>query len=174
MVGSRVVPAAYFKNITMNRQDLYRKTVDILYQAYFKNTLQHENCAACAVGNIIAANSGKNYKMAITNLYWEGGDYLWNRLFNTTFGIQNVNTMWLFHPETMAQINSTGYPWQELAKIEYAFETADKGQSAEDYMFNGLVAVLKVLQELHEVEDDAVEITRFAEHRNTRATCSIK
>lgn len=42
----------------MKRPELYQKTVDILVKAYFDDTLQHGNCYACAVGNIIAGNCG--------------------------------------------------------------------------------------------------------------------
>ncbi len=40
----------------MKNKSLYDKTVSILVDAYMNDTLQHGNCFACAVGNIVAAN----------------------------------------------------------------------------------------------------------------------
>lgn len=148
----------------MINETLYNKTKDILYQAYFNDTLQHVNCAACAVGNIVAGNNGFN-----VNIYgncWYGKDRdisIWPRLgrvFTTDYkeskkvGVQYINEdEYEFNTDAKSQIDSTGYTWQQLAKIEYAFETCECGNSKEDKMFNGLVAVLKVLDELHEVTD---------------------
>ena len=164
----------------MNRPELYRKTVDILYQAYFNDTLEHGKCVACAVGNIIRVNIGAS----ISDTPFDTGKFVGDRQFlvdnqlqapvwalvfmtmcNTR--VQDVNPG-EFRGLAAQQIAATGYPWQELAKIEYAFETANKGSSDEDYMFNGLVSVLEVLKELHKVDDNSEDIYMFQSHRLTR------
>jgi hypothetical protein len=155
----------------MNRPELYRKTVDILYAAYFNDTLEHGNCAACAVGNMVAAGCGYSViKDMQGKSAWntDGPRYSWNNLFTTVNGQQSVHNLYRQDPYVRYEIASTGYPWYELAKIEYAFETADAGTNEEDYMFNGLVAVLEVLKQLHEVEDDTIEISRFKEHHERK------
>lgn len=52
------------------------------------------------------------------------------------------------------QIDATGYRWQDLARIEFAFETAYvggfyDGPEAEQGMYAGLMAVVDVLAEIH-------------------------
>lgn len=148
----------------MNRPELYKKTTDILFAAYFNDTLENGICTACAVGNIIAANMGYSFskKCWISNqqqlMITE-----WDTVFITLGGSQKINPT-QYRDEAKKQIDSTGYHWQELAKIEFAFETADKGNSDEDYMFNGLVAVLEVLKSIHQVEDITPDLTRFRNH----------
>ena len=128
----------------MKNKELFTKTVNILVDAYFKNTLQHGNCAACAVGNIIACNMGIKFRISTVcdGFYtWDGLKVSWNKVFVTPFNYEG---------EAKEQIDSTGYTWQELAKVEFAFETAYVGKSEDDYMFNGLMAVVDVLIEIHE------------------------
>lgn len=135
----------------MKNKELFTKTVNILVDAYFKNTLQHGSCAACAVGNIIACNMG--LKISEDLCFWEKkGKTIysdWDNVFVTTREGQEINPKEYFG-EAKKQIDSTGYTWQELAKVEFAFETADEGNSEDDYMFNGLMSVCDVLIEIHE------------------------
>lgn len=49
-------------------------------------------------------------------------------------------------------IDQTGYSEVELAKIEFAFESADEGSTEDENMFNGLMAVVDVLAEIHGVD----------------------
>lgn len=168
----------------MIREELYHKTVGILYDAYFNDTLRHSDCGACAVGNIVAANNGiknplsdaawANAFMSVPFFRFYSDGCGWPSVFCT---ITDIETTQKIHPENYTrcdearkQIDSTGYIWQELAKIEYAFETADKGNNDEDYMFNGLVAVLEVLKEIHQVEDEDLltqNKSRFEKHYET-------
>lgn len=148
-----------------NRIDLYKKTVDTLYEAYFNDALEHNVCTACAVGNIL-------------------GFMDWNNLFTTTkyepsFSQVLLQTDGIYYSKydkeclsnikLIEQIEKSGYSWQELAKIEFAFESAPEGKSDEDYMFNGLVAVLEVLKNIHDIEDEASleNVKRFETHYQT-------
>lgn len=174
----------------MNRPDLYNKTVDILYQAYFNDTLRHGNCHACAVGNIIAANMGFKYRpfecpfsgstivfnIKTYDMHWvvaKGGRHSkgWPTSFYTSGGYQVRGTA---DEAAKIQIKATGYLIKELAQIEFAFETADKGSSPEDRMFNGLVAVLNVLAQIHDVTDADLlssNSKRFSDHYKTLSPC---
>ncbi len=172
----------------MNRPELYTKTVNILYQAYFNDTLEHGNCYACAVGNIIAANKG--LELARDNgegmfgqmLYWKNwtpyrlADHSEEVRFPAWFSIIWPSAR-ITNPERIEEeILSTGYNSSEIIKIEKAFESAESGEVFQDRMFNGLVAVLDVLRQIHEVTDEDLITTntkRFAEHYKTKAHAQL-
>ena len=146
----------------MKNKELFTKTVNILVDAYFKNTLQHGNCAACAVGNIIACNMGIKFRISAVcdGFYtWDGLKVSWNKVFVTPFNHQQHNEF-NYEGEAKEQIDSTGYTWQELAKVEFAFETAYEGKSEDDYMFNGLMSVVDVLIEIHEGNETEKETAK--------------
>jgi hypothetical protein len=142
----------------MNNPELYKRTVDILFDAYFNDTLKHGDCTACAVGNIIAANMGyKNERQ----FYGNRGDGSW--YFPVTQGFSTMSE------RIKREINSTGYTISELSQIEKAFENAGWSPNEEEEMFNGLVAVLDVLEEIHGVEPSTATQSkeRFATHYAT-------
>ncbi len=129
----------------MKNKKLYEKTLNILVDAYFNDTLKHANCYACAVGNIIAANLSLSF-------FRFGNAICWN---------EENNFDWFFHVKknqitynSLRQVRSTGYTSLQLNNIEIAFENASK---KDDYMFNGLMAVIEVLDQIHENKD--AEIT---------------
>jgi hypothetical protein len=166
----------------MNRPELYKKTVDILYQAYFNDTLQHGNCYACAVGNIVAANCGYSFKtsldaMQFQNLYWAHES---ESIYDCSIQASNQE-MWYdaigggsvirsgFNATAIKQIDATGYTPKELCKVEVAFERAARGNNNEQHMFNGLEAVLEALKLIHAItDDDNINNDRFREHYKTR------
>lgn len=147
----------------------FENTVDILVKAYLNDTLKHGNCCACAVGNIIAANMGFEFchedPSAIKSPSWKGHPYPaysedgrsvngWGAAFYTSgwSGRQQITRENLSKKPVIEQIMSTGYSWEELAKIEHSFETGDMGESEDEYMFNGLMAVVDVLAEIHNID----------------------
>lgn len=154
----------------MKKIDLYKKTVDILYDAYFKGTLQHGDSCACAVGNMVAANMGYEFTSADT---WSNGAFPeWSNVFCSSSEGQST---WQqeYAGEAKIQIDSTGYSWLELARIEKAFEsTANFNYSEiEESMFNGLVAVLEVLKDIHEITDEELlyeNNQKFEKHYQSR------
>lgn len=114
----------------------FQHTLDGLVKAYLNNTLSHGNCEACAVGNIVG-----------------GGD--WAAWFVTAIGKQYLNPNLIGKKNKIAgyyQIQNSGYSKVELMRIEFAFETALKGKNEDDWMFNGLMAVLDVLADIHQVD----------------------
>lgn len=154
--------------------ELYNKTVEILYQAYFDDTLTHGNCQACAVGNMVAANMGipvRRFHIGYMGVSWARGCNSWHNVFmtETDTRIQLVRIE-NYSGDAKVQIDSTGYAWHELAAIELAFEKADSGNSEEDHMFNGLVAVLEVLKQIHEIDDNTDQVERFTAHHRVRVS----
>ena len=136
----------------MKNQEHFDRTVQILVGAYLNNTLMHRNCHACAVGNLIAANLGIPYSK---DLKWIGRQVAWKEVFVTfRYQIAQLKRPWAYTGEAKVQIDSTGYTWQELAKMEYAFERAPMGHSRDEHMFNGLMAVVEVLAQIHELEEN--------------------
>lgn len=131
----------------------------MLVKAYQNDTLIHGSCRACAVGNLVAAGCGINnifddneWRKKFLSEDFEG----WHFVFITSGREQHI------YPENYKgaakfQIDSTGYTWQELSKIEYAFETAPKGDTDDDWKLNGLLAVYEVLCEIHGVADEEVQ-----------------
>lgn len=161
---------------------LYKKTTDILYDAYFKNELAHGECTACACGNIIAKNMGYEIiTLGNGDKYWSKDDTLtsgyWAGVFYTpekTFLSRQKQVVSVsdFKDEAKDQILSTGYNIGELSQIEFAFEAAKRGRSKEDYMFNGLVAVLEVLKNIHQVTEDEEVVTRFRKQYESNLVAS--
>lgn len=89
-------------------------------------------------------------------LFSNNEEVRWSDLFITRKdGIQYLNE----NPTIEAhwQVDRTGYSVNELAKIEYAFETAPRNCDYEDHlndewMFNGLMAVVDVLADIHGID----------------------
>lgn len=134
----------------------FENTVAILVKAYFDNTLEHDNCYACAVGNIIAHNMGYEFKevkksktqkakiwsFIERDRYYLKGDEIENNWYDT---IDEE-----IHDEGIkSQLSSTGYNINQLRNIESAFEKASKNG---DWIFNGLMAVVDVLAGIHGVD----------------------
>lgn len=143
----------------MKNPELYNKTVGILVDAYFKNTLLHVDCMACAVGNIVAANMGIRIVIHEDNVVRTigGQNNRWFRAIGGGFVHPDKLT-----PEVMLEVNATGYDPYELAKIEDAFEKAyDYNNNIDLEMYNGLVNVIDVLDEIHENKDtEATQTTK--------------
>lgn len=154
------------KKSTMINEALYKKTVDILFDAYFNDTLEHGDQCCCAFGNIVAANCG--IKMTKDNRKFNNTDAWYNVILCSGSGM--LNEWFKSSTEALKQISQTGYTPQQCALIEAAFENAEPGNSnnEDEYIFNGLCAVLEVLKEIHQVEDNQPEVTRFNNHYKSK------
>jgi hypothetical protein len=142
----------------MKRKELFDKTVAILVNAYINNTLVHNNCCACAVGNIIAANMQIKYD---PYLKWIGRQLAWSKVFVTMpFKSEQVQRPWAYNGSAKEQIDATGYSWPELALMEAAFESAPKHTTGDERMFRGLMAVIDVLGQLHGLNEEAKHATK--------------
>lgn len=140
----------------MNNQEKFEDTINILVKAYQNNTLQKGDCNACAVGNIIANKCGILYTK---DLHWTTDLPAWQYVFMTVFGNQEKNLNY-YTGKAKEQIDSTGYTWQQLAKIEFAFESAPEGKTKDEEMFNGLMAVVDVLMEMHKIGKEKESSTK--------------
>lgn len=146
----------------MKNEELYHKTIGILVKAYLNDTLQHSKCQACAVGNLVCANMditqyelhARIFENAIS-CELDG----WPSVFITNVPCQRVRPE-NYTGEAKEQIDSTGYLWEELAKIEFAFENSDEGYNDDEWIYNGLMDVVEVLGEIHEVSEEQTEETK--------------
>lgn len=143
----------------MNRSELYSETVNILYDAYYNNRLEYRNYHLCPIGNIIRSKMGydvsiKNNSLGRKSCSWYNkGDFVlafpWHSLL-----YQNLQRLTNLEPEDLAlaeiHLKVTGYSKDELIKIEMAFESNYEEEAYSDYL-SGVINVLKVLDEIHQV-----------------------
>lgn len=139
----------------------FNQTVDVLVKAYLNNTLMHGNCAACAVGNIIASSIGAEVKADEYAWFRKGVEIspIWDEVFcSNSPGSQEIYPS-EYKGWVKRQIDASGYSWQDLAAIEKAFELnhpctlEEWTEDIEDKaMFNGLMAVVDVLADIHGVD----------------------
>lgn len=142
----------------------FENTMDILVKAYLNDTLKHGDSASCAVGNI--CNGEKEWAhlfVTLTDSHEQiiasDGQFISHKLFeNKTTRIPKDEIEMGKLNFALEVVNKTGYSVKELAKIEYAFETALKGESNDDWMFNSLLAVLEVVAEIHGVDFDSKKV----------------
>lgn len=143
----------------MKKKELFDKTVSILAEAYRNDTLVHGNCAACAVGNLVASARGHVIKLNDYGYpYWKDATPTWTRVFSVV-GFHEISNKPIqvirsgnYRGNAKSQIDATGYGWEELAKIECAFESGCVARPKVDQTLNGLLAVYDVLCEIHEVD----------------------
>lgn len=156
----------------MNRPEIYQKSMDVLVKAYIDGGLDRMDCAACAVGNLVAAGCGytrspKKHKFLdsegrIVTSYW-------SVIINSADGLHFIPS------DVYKQITCTGYNRRELHKIEEAFmhppESGNFGYCVQyDEQYHGLIAVLKVLDEIHEVKDDTIKASSKVRFDSVRET----
>lgn len=143
----------------MKNQELFDKTVSILVKAYQDGTLEHRECSACAVGNILG--SGDWGKAFCTEYSFSDLSDAPILKYNGTH-IQRGDLGRAFLPElTHVKIARSGYSYEELSDIEWAFETVDRGDSADEYMFNGLMSVIDTLMVIHSATPQEAESAKL-------------
>lgn len=168
----------------MIKQGLYNRTVDILVKAYFDDTLSHGFCTSCAVGNLVAANMGYSFSEKSEDAVLIGDcphfqhSYNWITPIgvigcmqpNWWFSVRRATEKEINDTEAIEQINATGYTALELMKIENAFENAAPGQSSDEWMFNGLMAVIEILDQIHHNTDE--QVTKISKQRFVKTPCT--
>lgn len=151
----------------MTQREKFFETVGILVEAYLNGTLLHGDCAACAVGNIIAAKLGCKIVTRVSIFdneiyFWHNGNTeispVWSNVFYTdSRGVQNYHP-WNYGGGIKLQIESSGYSLMDLAKIEHAFErdTRYDGDgnviNEDEAMFTGLMSVVDTLAAIHGID----------------------
>jgi hypothetical protein len=142
-----------------NELEKFNHSVGVLVKAFLDDTLDHGNCGACAVGNLVAdALNDKDFKvfgpMNLTGELVHGIG--WAAVFCTTGKGRQLLIPGQYKGDAKKQIDATGYSWRELARIEKAFELHNpdytKTIDIEEGMFNGLMAVVDVLADIHGVD----------------------
>lgn len=137
----------------MKNKELFDRTIGILVKAYQNGTLVNSICG-CAVGNIIASNMGVLVTVNGRLAKWSKWHPEWNTVFSTMInGKQYINPD-NYEGFAKEQIDSTGYIWQDLAKIENSFESA---RLSDDSMFNGLMSVVDTLMLIHEANETEIK-----------------
>lgn len=143
----------------MKNAELFHKTVGILVKAYQNDTLEHENCYACAVGNLVAGSLGIKFTSDFQGrVIWE--DEIkprWDEVHCFVGYNQIWNRCGSYVDEGLEQIKLTGYLPEQTAKIEVAFETADRGNNEDEWMFNGLMSVVDTLMQIHEATTEEAQ-----------------
>lgn len=162
------------------RKDLahYNWCVETLREAYMNDTLVAGHPCGCDIGNLIFK---KAVELGIDGTTAYDMSSVWHAKFHTgvrinsfdlfmqklkgysiyrTEGtsIQFVNTDPHFGADTALAILQLEP--QVLLDLEWAFEINQKGDSADERMFNGLLASIKVLDEYFGIADYAQEWTK--------------
>lgn len=156
----------------------FENSVSVLVRAYMSDELVHGVCSACAVGNLIAHSIGTRPRLEHPSIprfshheFDDGTKTFWRYVFMTGEYGQDINAS-EYTGDAKVQIDATGYTWQELAKIEKAFECAEGRYGSKDaWMFNGLMAVVDVLAEIHGIDLSTKEaaIGQFKEVQLSKA-----
>lgn len=149
----------------------FQRAFNALTTAYFEGTLAKGHCCKCAVGNLCNNTETWSYLFCSSQsgqtIYYDG-QYLRNPFVNSP------DDRVLIIKRALSEIAATGYTWQELAKVEEAFETNTKiwvskyeyhsEQAILEDQYNGLAAVFKVLCELDGIEDSMQYETQLKNH----------
>jgi len=152
----------------MNRPELFERTVQVLVDAYENKHLHSMSCAACTVGNLIAA---ANQFTICNGVSWI--DSNGEKVKSTNDWLSSIidfrGGIAYSYDKSRANelISSTGYSVAELSRIEKAFETTmsdrrtlyfgvdpaiRKKAIVKDQRY-GLEAVYNVLLKIHEADD---------------------
>lgn len=142
----------------------FNHSVNVLVRAFMNNTLEHTNCYACAVGNLVADANKLDYSKTGFN----GGLVAHRRNEKRVFPMFWLNPIGapgcieeeFVTNDVLLECETTGYSVYELALIEKAFEGAEEGKSDDEWMFNGLMAVVDVLADIHGIDLTVREETK--------------
>jgi hypothetical protein len=147
-------------------KETYLKSIDILLDAYNNGTLFHSTCSKCAVGNLLGTSIWEYDFMTVDGEQRGPRTYL-SFTLDQALGIDSGVCATEEH-KTMARqyldnlYAQHGFTRDELAKIEYAFETSiyNTPEGYDYYVcedrkkgqFIGLTAVLGVMKDMVEEE----------------------
>lgn len=145
--------------------------INVFLDAINNGTLAKGTCVACAVGNLVAHGMDAKitkFEDGIIRFECDEENIQWSALFKTdNFGNQEIDEYFLDDIEVRENINATEFTWQELAKIEYAFER-NANIPFDEYLnhtqseikqdqIKGLEAVIKVMMEFDNDQFDIQE-----------------
>ena len=144
----------------MKNQELFDRTISILVKAYFNDTLEYSDCAACAVGNILADCNGTTVvKDEFGSFIWSDNDRWipWGNVIRVGEGL-----LYSGYPTHIAnKMKKSGYSLNELTAIEYAFYNGVRYVPIEtpkqEENFIGLMSVLDALMKIHEANETEIQ-----------------
>lgn len=151
----------------MTNLEKYHHTISVLVKAYLNDTLFKGTCYGCAVGNLVADAMG--CKVASPGSWSDGQKPAWQHVFTTASNTreQTINPH-KYEGVSKEQLDSTGYTYEELARIEYAFETATKKgywfrreHDKEKSLYKSLMAVVEVLADIHKLDKQEAEQSKL-------------
>jgi len=136
----------------------FDKAIKGLVKGYMNDTLVTKSYAACAVGNIIAECNNTIDLFFSSFYFWKDkkGNSVGIQWYNVflTDGNKQLIRIYNYKGEAKRQIDSTGYTWEELAQVEFTFE------STQGDMFTKLMAVVEVLCNIEGFNDKVVKETK--------------
>lgn len=161
----------------MNRIDLFKRTVDVLYKAYQHNHLQHITSCGCAVGNLVCnalephrfkevqlSGNEQDREVFFAQQFMSVHSAWWAQILYERTGLPpdfvDANTLARGYDE----IKATGYTRSELSSIEWAFENAgrmndrmglEEKRSMDPDGLIGLLSVINMLGDIHEAPETA-------------------
>lgn len=148
----------------------FENSVSVLVRAYMNDTLRHGDCTACAVGNLLGGEPCWNRLFVTPRSISDGltpqliakrGQYVASFLGSLYIRDNPSDNVLAQIKRGKAAIKKSGYTVKELMRIEYAYEaapgypvgkTAQEAETDDTWMFNGLMAVVEVLAEIHGVD----------------------
>lgn len=131
----------------------FENSVNVLIKAYFQGHLNAMECSCCAVGNLIANANGYEFDQYGG---WVGRYPVWQKAIR----FRRVITEY-FAGDVKKEIESTGYTAHDINKIEAAFmDNASTYCHPERDNFNGLMAVVDVLADIHGISLEAKETAK--------------
>lgn len=125
----------------MKNPELFHKTVGILVKAYLNESLVHNSCQACAIGNIIY-NIDRKFHDSLN--YDEHLAYVVSG--ETQITIKNK-----LSPIHLKQLSMTGYTINDIIKIERSFEAVRECKDESGY--KGLMNVVNTLSKIHKTTE---------------------
>lgn len=153
----------------MKTSERFNRAIAALIKGYMNNTLRKGSCSACAVGNIVVESQNLRFTKSKFSSHLEvidEHDYTielrWSDVFITADEVQSVYPD-CYTDKAKKEIDSTGYSWKELARIEKAFEQNAKinhmsysnytNSEIDEDQLNGLHAVVDVLCKIEGYDD---------------------
>lgn len=153
----------------MKNQELFNKTISILVKAFINGTLEHTNCYACAVQNLVAGNMGlKIIPKPINHEVADCGHIsviIPNMRYADTLTINLDSDKGIIKPKIQEQLKATGYTREQLREIEFSFEyysfDTEVQSNIDEWVFQGLMSVCDCLMKIHKAS--AFEIKQAKE-----------
>lgn len=148
----------------------FKHSVGVLVLAYLNDTLSHGQCDRCAVGNLLGGHKewalvfctqshGNDRQQVIAlgereyvdRMSMKPAQVTWFTMDEEKLGMLNAKSFGL------SLIRNSGYTVLELARVEAAFEATNLCPYSlvwrkDENMFNGLMAVVDVLADIHGVD----------------------